>query len=218
VRALYRGEVAEVDRQVGRVLRALDARGLRDRTLVVVVSDHGEEFWEHGGVEHGHTLYDEVLKVVMLVSWPGKLPGGARVGSVTSLVDVVPTIHDLLGLDHPPASDGISLVPLIRGETVPERAVLSENLLFAEDRVSVRTDRTKLVRWENGKEEAYDLARDPGEIRDLAGVEPFVASLRDELDELAEAGDLRQAMAATTMPSAESAIPVGALRALGYVQ
>jgi len=211
VRALYRAEVAEVDHQVGRVLAALDERGLRERTLVVVVSDHGEEFWEHGGVEHGHTLYDEVLRVAMLMRWPGHLPQGERVATVTSLVDVAPTIHDLFGLAEPTTTDGVSLVPLMRGKAVPERAVLSENMLFTEERVALRTDQTKLVRWANGKEEAYDLVRDPAERRDLAGVEPFVAALRDDLD------DLTQAMVPTVARSAGANIPVGALRALGYV-
>lgn len=209
VRALYRSEVAEVDRQVGRVFDALDARGLRASTLVVILSDHGEEFWEHGGVEHGHSLYDEVLRVVLLLRWPGELPAGARVGSLVSLVDLVPTLHELLGLEPPLATDGISLVPAIRGDAMPPRTVLSENLLFAEERVAARTAETKLVRWANGKEEAYDLVRDPAELRDLAGVEAFVSPLRAALDEAGDPSHLR----ANAAP-----IPVEALRALGYVR
>ena len=84
MRALYDGEVTEVDRQLGRVLAALAARGLSQNTLVVCVSDHGEEFWDHGGVEHGHTLYDELLRVVLVMRWPGHLPAGRRVTDLAS--------------------------------------------------------------------------------------------------------------------------------------
>lgn len=76
VRELYRAEVSRVDAAIGEVLDALDALGLRDRTVVVCVSDHGEEFWEHGGVEHGHTLYDEVVHIPLLMRLPAAFPAG----------------------------------------------------------------------------------------------------------------------------------------------
>ncbi len=211
MRALYRDEVAEVDRQVGRLLAALDANGLAERTVVVVVSDHGEEFWEHGGVEHGHSVYDEVLRAVWLMRWPGHLPAGHRVPGVASTVDVAPTIQDLARLAPLPAIDGCSLIPTLNGGADPERGVLSENLLFAEERVSLRTSRAKLVRWANGKEEAYDLVHDPAERRDLAGTETFVAPLRVALERF------EQAMAPSPNAVAAAAIPAAALRALGYV-
>lgn len=212
MRTLYRGEVAEVDRQIGRVLDAVDAVGLADRTLVVCVSDHGEEFWDHGGVEHGHTLYDELLHVVLMMRWPSQLPAGKRVGSVVSTVDVAPTLLALANLDETPATDGRSLRPDIDGNPGVPRAVLSENLLFAEERISIRTETAKLVRWANGKEEAYDLASDPLERRDLAGVESFTAPLRTTLVNL-EAG-----LAPAVSPTAGENLPAAALRSLGYLQ
>jgi arylsulfatase A-like enzyme len=211
LRALYDGEVTEVDRQVGRVLEALDRRGLAAGTLVVCVSDHGEEFWEHGGVEHGHTLYDELLHVVLLMRWPGHLQAGLRVPGVASSVDIAPTIRELVGLPDPGSSDGVSLVAGLRGAMPSPRAVISENLLFAEERVALRTDGAKLIRWANGKEEAYDLRRDPAERRDLAGVDGFVARLEAAFDET------EQAMAPAVTPVAGREVPAAALRALGYV-
>src|SRR6185503_17166325 len=157
-----------------------DRRGLADRTLVVVVSDHGEEFWEHGGVEHGHTLYDEVLHVVWLMRWPDALRAGTRLTDMVSTVDLVPTVVELAGIAPGDETDGVSLVPALNGEPSMPRALISENLLFAEERVSMRTATAKLVRWANGKEEVYDLRHDPGEQRDLAGDESFAAPLRDE--------------------------------------
>ena len=95
MRELYRAEVAEVDRQVGRVLARLAARGLAQRTLVVIVSDHGEEFWEHGGVEHGHSLYDEVLRVPWIMRWPGHLPAGQRLCWLPGVHTVVQEVSGL---------------------------------------------------------------------------------------------------------------------------
>jgi arylsulfatase A-like enzyme len=211
MRALYRDEVVEVDRQIARVLRALDDRDLADRTLVVVVSDHGEEFWDHGGVEHGHTLYDELLRAVWLMRWPQRLPAGRRIAGVASTVDVTPTVQHIAGLDVEAVTDGVSLLPQIDGEAVPARAVLSENLLFAEERVAVRTDTAKLIRWENGKEEAYDLVHDPGEQRDLAAT-AFAEPLRFALE------DVEKGMAPAVTPVASAVAPAAALRALGYLQ
>jgi arylsulfatase A-like enzyme len=214
VRALYRAEVARVDAAVGDVLGALERRGLAAETLVVCLSDHGEEFWEHGGVEHGHTVYDELVRVPLLVRWPGHVPAGARAGGVVRLTDVAPTILDLLGLPAPAAQDGSSLVPLLRGEAVAPRAALVENLLFAEERRALRTHDRKYIRWANGKEEVYDLAADPLERRDLAGVEAIASPLRTLYAERIS----RQTAAARAATESAPAASHAALRALGYVQ
>jgi arylsulfatase A-like enzyme len=210
VRALYDREVTEVDRQIGRVLAALERQGIAGTTLVVCVSDHGEEFWDHGGTEHGHTLYDELIHVPLIMRWPGHLPSGLRVASIASTVDVAPTVEELVfGASAP--RDGMSLMPLLRGGEPALRTVISENLLFAEERTALRTDRAKLIRWANGKEEAYDLRADPAERRDLAGVEAFIAPLELALDEA------ERTMPPVTIPIAGRELPAGALRALGYV-
>jgi arylsulfatase A-like enzyme len=211
MRALYDDEVSRVDAQVGRVLDALARLDLAENTLVVCVSDHGEEFWEHGGVEHGHTLYDELLHVVFVVRWPGHVPAGARVPALASTVDVVPTVAELVGLDAPAPTDGVSLVSAMHGRPVAGRAIISENLLFAEERVALTTDDAKLIRWPNGKTEAYDLRRDPSERRDLAGVDVFVEPLEARL-ETTEAS-----LAPAAIPIAGREVPAAALRALGYV-
>jgi arylsulfatase A-like enzyme len=212
VRELYRAEVASVDAAVGQVLEILDRPALRDRTLVVCVADHGEEFWEHGGVEHGHTVYEELVRVPLMMRWPGHLPEARRVDSVVRMIDVVPTVLDLLGLAPPPAADGSSALAAVRGEEAEPRVALIENLLFAEERTGIRTADRKYVRWETGKEEAYDLAADPRELRDLAGVETTLAPLRALHADLAS--NLARPTVAPTAPPTNAA----GLRALGYVE
>ena len=165
--ALYDEGVASVDRHVGRILAAAPPD---QDTLVVVVSDHGEEFWEHGGVEHGHTCFDELVHVPLVFAGAG-LDAGGRVAGVTRLVDVPPTVLGLLDLPAPPDLDGASLVAGVNGHARLATSGVSarcEGMLFAEEKVGVRTDRLKYVRSANGKEELYDLVDDPRELRDIA--------------------------------------------------
>jgi len=178
VRDLYRAEVGSVDEAVGAVLDTLDQHHLRDRTLVVCVADHGEEFWEHGGVEHGHTVYDELVHVPLLMRWPDHLPAGARIDGLTRITDVAPTILDLVSAPIPSGLDGDSLMPLVHGAPAAARAALTENLLFAEERIGLRTSQYTYVRWDDGKEEVYDRAADPHERHDLAVVGATLLPLR----------------------------------------
>jgi arylsulfatase A-like enzyme len=211
VHALYRAEVASVDQAVGAVLEAIDQAGLRERTLVICVADHGEEFWDHGGVEHGHTVYEELVHVPLLMRWPGHLEAGTRIDAVTRIIDLAPTVLELLGMAAP-ALDGKSLLPLLRGEEQPPRIALSENLLFAEERVGLRTARYKYVRWDTGKEEIYNLEVDPEELRDLAGS----SSAREALHPLYAAAVGDGAAPRAVQPLLDYRAEA-ALRALGYL-
>ncbi|HXJ35539.1 MAG TPA: sulfatase [Candidatus Eisenbacteria bacterium] len=158
--ALYDAGVADVDRCLGEIL---DAVAPGDDTLIAVVSDHGEEFWEHGGVEHGHTFYDELVRVPLVLAGAG-LPRDHRVAELVRLIDLPPTMFDLLHLPAPSDLDGTSMLR----PTGAERVALCEGLLFAEDKVAIRTARWKYVRSANGKEELYDLETDRLELRDVA--------------------------------------------------
>ena len=115
IRALYEGEIAWVDAHVGQLLRRLDALDLARTTLVVVLSDHGDEFFEHGGIGHHRTLYEEVVRVPMILRLPGVLPAGTAVPGPVSLDDVLPTILDLLGIPAPEHLPSASFLPLVRG-------------------------------------------------------------------------------------------------------
>jgi arylsulfatase A-like enzyme len=107
----YDGEIAFGDAQLERFLGLLKANDVHDDTLFVFVSDHGEEFHEHGGVQHGHTLYDEVVRVPLIVRFPGGAHAGRRVAEPVSLIDVVPTVLAALGLPPQEGVDGVALSP-----------------------------------------------------------------------------------------------------------
>ncbi len=185
---LYEAELAALDAQLGRLLDGLDALGLAQDTLVVLTADHGEEFLDHGGFEHGHTLYQELLRVPLFVRLPGVVAPGGVVQEPVGLVDVAPTLCELAGLSPPRSFGGRSLVPLLRGEPLAPRAHLAHGNFWGDPLTSWTSGDLKLIltpaRGEDPERvELYDLARDPGERRDLAAERPDeVRRLRDELE------------------------------------
>lgn len=205
--AAYEAEMAYTDRELGRLLAALRARGALASTIVVVVGDHGENFYEHDDTfDHGHTLYETVLHVPLVVRLganvdAGVATAGVRIDDPVTTIDVVPTILDRLGIDVPSRVEG-RLLPPFDGVVSPgaPRSIFAEATKPWED-VEVES------RWTNhykarsivdegwklvhtpyaNREELYDLERDPGERRDLlrnARGEPTrgdVAAIRDRL-------------------------------------
>ncbi|MCB1152755.1 sulfatase [bacterium] len=198
LRALYDGEVEYVDQAVGRLLGRLDEKQ-RENTIVVLVSDHGEEFMEHGLMEHGFTLYEEQLRVPMIVRWPAVIPKGKSVRGAVSLIDVMPTILDLAGRPAPDDISGRSLVPLMREADVAGakdlvgRDILAETTRQGPDRAALVRGDTKYIYTPafrlSGREYAsalYDLASDPHETTDRAADDPERAKAM--LRGIAEAG------------------------------
>jgi len=116
VLALYAGELRWTDSEVGRLLAKLDELGLADDTLVIVTSDHGDEFFEHGGIGHRRTLHEEVVRIPMILRMPGVVPAGARVDGLVSNVDLFGTVLELLGFRAVQGVRSNSLAPLIRGD------------------------------------------------------------------------------------------------------
>lgn len=171
---LYAGEIRYVDHELARVLATLRELGLYDRALIVFASDHGEEFWEHGRYEHGHTLYDEVLRVPLLFKLPGA-DARAHVDAPVSTQALVPTVLDVLGLPYSPEHlSSRSLAPWWRA---PARATVEPlfaagTYYFGEKR-GVVFDGWKLVHeLDTGRNELYELARDPRELHSLASASP----------------------------------------------
>ncbi len=184
----YDSEIAHVDAQIGRLLDAVAQGGGDRRTIVVVAADHGEAFGDHGTITHGKSLYEEQTHVPLVVAIPGGQPRTAA-GPV-GLVDLAPTLLDLVGVDTPPGMSGISLAAVIRdGAPVPDHPVLSELVRDARvprDLLALHTPGWKLIRdLEVDTVELYDLAADPGELEDRSD-EPLAAELRERLDRLAD--------------------------------
>ena len=190
LRALYDEEVRFTDAGIGSLLEKLERLGLGERTVVVLTADHGEEFLERGWLGHTRTLYEELVWVPLVVRAPGLEPGSFT--SPVSLVSVESTVLDLVGIEDPGADlQGLSLLPLLRGQTAGNVPVFAEvdfsptfearNLAHKK---AVIGGRYKLIRddW-TGDVELYDLLGDPGERVDLA------ASRTDVRDELLTALD-----------------------------
>ncbi len=172
---LYDGEIRYTDLHVGRVLDALEEAGFAADTIVVFTADHGEEFGEHGGARHGHTLFEELVRVPFTIRVPGL--AARRVPALVRGYDLMPTVLELVGLQVPAAIAGRSLVPALRGEPAPALPALAE-LALGEPRTidCVREGRFKLVSQRTSGERAlYDLVADPGETRDVQAEHPAEA-------------------------------------------
>jgi len=187
-RQRYDGEVAFVDHQVGRVLDALEKSLFYDRTAIIVTSDHGEAFAEHGMIRHGFELWEELVRVPLIVRVPGV--NARHVQARRSAIDLAPTILDLCGvpLPTPSASDflsGSSLVPdlLTAGEPAA-RPVFIDMAAGPnnQDRQALIEDDQKLVASGGRALSLYDLASDPAEKTDLlddpARAEPMIAKFK----------------------------------------
>lgn len=166
--AHYDGEIAHTDAEFGRLVAALRERGTYDDTLIIVTADHGEEFWEHGGIGHGYTLYNEQLHVPLMVKLPKHDAGAKRLDALVELRDITPTILEVAGLDSD-GFEGRSLLGYMRGEAFDERPGYA-SLRFRE--FSMRTARDGSVKFledlATGKAAWYDLEADPGELSPLS--------------------------------------------------
>jgi len=174
--AFYDGEIAYTDRQIQRLFAALQALELDDDTVVVVVSDHGEGLGDHGRLAHGKVLFEELLRVALIVRAPGVGFEPRRIPDLVSTVDVAPTLLDLMGIAAPDARfQGTSLVPLMRGEA-RDRPAFSHALGVAseEQRMhSVRFGHWRLTHDElAGRRHLFDLSHDPGELQDVSSQHP----------------------------------------------
>jgi arylsulfatase A-like enzyme len=238
--AYYDGLVMRSDDLLVSLLHQLDALQLSRSTLVVLTSDHGEGFWEHGFRRHGQhkKLYEELVHVPLMFRWPGHLPSGRRVPEPVSLVHVAPTVlrlvklprpasmldRSLPGLDvHFPGRDALAAAVFrrLQGGSFPGSAMLRPMLLEpayvqCDDLLAVREARYKLLTTrQGGPVELYDLAGDPGEKHDLASQLPAVAARL----EAAATAYWQRAQANAPAPRRPGQVDAGTrerLRALGY--
>ncbi|MFT6144229.1 MAG: arylsulfatase A-like enzyme [Myxococcota bacterium] len=167
----YDGNIRFIDDQLSRLFSALN-----DDDIVVLFSDHGEEFWDHGGFEHGHTLYDELLRVPLIIRANGHT---GRVTEPVSLLDITPTLLDLVGMNHD-GLDGVSLRPALQGNVDARMALFDRDQalgrpLYGDVRWGVLHGTQK---WTTigDTERLVDVAVDPGEQRDVLASAPALAA------------------------------------------
>jgi arylsulfatase A-like enzyme len=234
--ALYDGEIAWTDKHVGRMLDDLDALGLGGSTIVVLLSDHGTEFFEHGRKAHRQSLYDEVIRIPLIVRYPGRIAAGQRHADQACIVDVLPTILDLAGLGEPSDLMGQSLRPLFSGAAL-RRDNLAISELFCDSvrlmpdglwerkdpRFSIqqrlrsyrRSDRKMINDLNRHQTAVFDLRADPGEQQPLDEVPPAVTQDAERAREWLRA--FRQAL---PTDGTQSTIPpevLAKLKSLGYI-
>ncbi len=228
VNALYDGGVAMADRHVGNLLEVLEETGRRENTLIVVLSDHGEELGERlshylGG--HGHTLYDELLRVPLIIHDPLRTYPEKRVRAQVRSIDVLPTILDRVGLTLPADSHGKSLLPVMEGRMRSDRMALSQTFKNGVKlRSAVRAKSRKLVRNSPRAEpvlprtQAFDLRVDPGEESNEIHENPtWVGEFQVFLDNH-ETLERREGVPHFGSPKDMPAELKERLRSLGYVE
>jgi len=240
----YDGSIRGMDTEIGRLLERLEELGLDEKTLVIFISDHGEEFFDHGKVGHGKTVYSELTHVPLIVRWPGGVPEGAEVFETVRTIDLMPTILELCRLPLPEGMQGQSLLPLLAaakrtpsestatshrnvastaGQWRNEPAV-SEKLLEARDSYAIVLDGWKLNCYIQRNEEPpeyelYDHRKDPLDQVNLADKRPeIVERLAEELKAWKE-----KAAAARLTPDSElekklTSEQLQHLRSLGYIR
>ena len=201
---LYDADVKAFDFYFGTFIDHLKKTGIYDRSLIVFLSDHGEEFYEHGGWFHGHSHYDEIIRIPIFIKFPGNIHAGSEVSDLAGIIDVLPTLGDYLGLEMPVRIDGISLMPMVDGRCFKERSLISSTtkcqigdrspktvaiirngykFLYNMDNVNRKGE--KFV-WQaildRGENELYDLNTDPAELINLSSHRPdLIRSFKKEL-------------------------------------
>jgi len=183
--AAYNAFVSYMDDCIGRILRQLDEAGLRDDTLIVYTSDHGDNLYRHGLCEK-HTFYEDAIRIPLIFTLPGRIPAGYRTEALASNIDIMPTILTLLGVDVPEFAEGCDLRPVFEGEPV-RRHVFAEYYHSLDPCRVVRGQRYKYIHTEEDVCELYDLHHDPSERYNLAW-HPEYAELVREMDALAMEG------------------------------
>ncbi|MBN2467239.1 MAG: sulfatase [Deltaproteobacteria bacterium] len=177
--SLYDGEIRCVDHHIRLIRDILVQKGVSEKTLYIVTSDHGEEFEDHGGSFHAKHLYEEVLRVPLIISSPEAIPSGLSVPTQVRSIDILPTILNLVGLPPQPGHHGETLCPLFTSSLSSDRLAVSQigsEQSTTDPTIAVSDGEYKVI-WNMraDSQELYHLAGDPGELHNLINHEPTVA-------------------------------------------
>jgi arylsulfatase A-like enzyme len=239
----YDADLRFADRILTRLWERLRTRGIYQDSIIVVLSDHGEALHERTlfgrGDDHGYHLHDELLRVPLAIVAPGRIERGVWLTDPVQLVDVLPTIVDMAGLERPATPlQGASLVPLIRGERLPMRPLFAEAPYQGPGWIAVRFDRFKYLAvpskhvhegpemwWDRDRgavpEALYDLRSDPGETNNVASRNPDqLARLRRYAENMRQSSEQISMLTRPERQQQKAVDPelLKRLRSLGYLQ
>lgn len=233
----YDGEILHNDWSLEQLVDKLKQLGILDNTLIIVVSDHGEEFWEHGWTAHGHSLYQELTHGVLMIWNPKLIPTPRRIAEPVQLIDVMPTVLDLVGAKIPDVVEGQSLAPFARGGTFQRRSpVMTSRFADPEakklgsipenriDAVAILDANWKLIYREKGKEVGiskvalYDRRTDRGDSKNVAAQDPQqVDRMMTEVGKWMDAQKQIRAMLGPGGKHQLDAKTIEQLKSLGYL-
>jgi len=178
IRSGYDGDIAFGDALFGQLIDDLKARGIYDNTIVVFVSDHGEQFLEHGAIGHGFSLFDEELMVPLAMKLPHVKDVPRVIERIVETVDIAPTILQSIGVKPNPRFQGQSLIGIINGEDVSPRLGYARLRLAQADMHTVRSQRYKYIfNVKTNQQTLFDLASDPAELDPRSAIPPEAAAL-----------------------------------------
>jgi choline-sulfatase len=170
IEALHNAEITQSDAVFATFIADLKAAGLYERSAVIVISDHGDEFWDHGDCGHAQGVHQELVHVPLIIRAPGVFPAGKVVETDVEAMDLMPTVLELAGLPIPPETQGSSLVALARDEVGNSpRAAMTQNLAMSR---GIKVGRYRFIHG-GGKIELFDEIKDPREQDDVAGKRPI---------------------------------------------
>ncbi|MCW5893541.1 MAG: sulfatase-like hydrolase/transferase [bacterium] len=216
--ARYDGDILFVDTVFQKLLGKLKSLGILDDTIVIVVADHGEEFYEHKNWGHGQGLYNELIHVPLIIRYP-KAFQPSRIGTPVMSVDILPTVLELASAPPKPTAAGRSLVPLAKGDTVPRNPQAFSELIYRFGATrSVVDDKHKLIHKQQDQRvasELYDLSTDYPEQKDLVAQDATeAAKLQSQMTDTLKWADAHKATAAEAKIDDEMG---KRLKALGYL-
>jgi len=195
--SLYDGQIRYVDENIERIISAFRKKKLFQNTIFIVTSDHGEEFWDHAGFEHGQSLYNELLRIPFIISIPGVAP--TEIKTRVRLIDIFPTLMDILGISPDNLNlQGCTLMPLVKGDLESDSPVFSGATLYHRERFSLIKNNLKIIyntddrkdKWDHDPREraeawfeVYDLEENPLEKPDSQIQDPkIISALKEDLE------------------------------------
>jgi len=220
IEGLYDGELSFVDSSLGRLFDFLKLNNLYDNTLIIVTGDHGEEFWDHNSYEHGHTLYQELLSMSLIVRFPMAENKGLVVKDRVSLVDIAPSILAYLRIESTMTTEGMSFIKMPGASIKPaSMPIVAEDNRIGDPLQALYRGQYKLIlNIATGEIQIYNLDNDPGEKTNLFGrKETYPPEIVDQIKGVAAKIQKLRAEG-KTLPAKISPEIIEKLRALGYIK